>query len=97
MARSGWDPCPGYVMELFARRDATSDGVNSNALYRLNCRPLKEIPARGSAVFEMVADVPTSVRAGSEMWVTWKLLLPHLVEGGQQRGEFSVKVVTKPS
>ncbi|MEW2383971.1 hypothetical protein AB0873_18050 [Micromonospora sp. NPDC047707] len=86
------DPCPGYLMERFSLGDATNDAVNTSQLYRLNCRPLTQIPAAGTAVFEMVAEVPASIRAGRELTVTWKLYLPHHMQGGNQLGAFTVKV-----
>jgi hypothetical protein len=66
--------------------------VNTSQLYRLNCRPIKEIPASGAPMFEMVTTVPASMRAGRELTVTWKLYLPHYVQRGNQFGVFTVKV-----
>ncbi|MFE0531187.1 hypothetical protein ACFW0V_26660 [Micromonospora parva] len=85
------DPCPAYLMERFSLGDATNDAVNSAQLYRLNCRALTQIPAGGSAVFEMVAEVPASMRAGRELTVTWKFYLPHYV---QRSGQFGVLTLT---
>ena len=87
------DPCPGYLMERFSLGDATNEAVNRSQLYRLNCRPLEEIPAGGAAVFETVTDVPASMRAGRELTVTWKLCLPHYVQRSNQFGVFTLKVV----
>ncbi|WP_433318534.1 hypothetical protein ACQP0U_12460 [Micromonospora sp. CA-269861] len=87
------DPCPAYLMERFSLGDATNDAVNSAQLYRLNCRPLTQIPAGGSAVFEMVAEVPASMRAGRELTVTWKFYLPHFVQRGDQFGVLTLTVV----
>jgi hypothetical protein len=61
------DPCPGYMMERFSPGDATNEAVNTHQLYRLNCRPIARIPARGKAVFEMVTEVPAAMRVGRPM------------------------------
>ncbi|MFI6784934.1 hypothetical protein [Micromonospora sp. NPDC050276] len=87
------DPCPAYLLERFSLGDATNDAVNKSQLYRLNCRPLARIPAGGSAVFEMVTEVPDSMRAGRELTVTWKFYLPHYVQGPHQFGAFTLTVV----
>ncbi|MEV4121541.1 hypothetical protein [Micromonospora sp. NPDC049645] len=87
------DPCPGYLMERFSLGDATNDAVNTSQLYRLNCRPLPQIPAGGSAVFEMAAEVPASMRAGRTLTVTWKFYLPHYVQGADQFGVLTLTVV----
>ncbi|RAO34047.1 hypothetical protein PSN13_02914 [Micromonospora saelicesensis] len=87
------DPCPGYLMERYSLGDATNDAVNAAQLYRLNCRALPQIPAGGSAVFEMVAEVPASMRAGRELSVTWKLYLPHYVQRANQFGVLTLTVV----
>lgn len=86
------DPCPGYLMERFSLGDATNDAVNTSQLYRLNCRPLRQIPAGGTAGFEMVTEAPASMRAGRELTVTWKLYLPHYAQRGNQVGAFTLKV-----
>ncbi|MEV4658854.1 hypothetical protein [Micromonospora sp. NPDC049301] len=86
------DPCPGYLMERFSLGDATNEAVNTSQLYRLNCRPLTHIPAGDTAVFEMVAEVPASMRAGRELTVTWKLYLPHYVQRGNRVDTFPLKV-----
>ncbi|MET8260446.1 hypothetical protein ACFYPG_23125 [Micromonospora sp. NPDC005553] len=87
------DPCPAYLMERFSLGDATNDAVNSAQLYRLNCRALPQIPAGGTAVFEMVAEVPASMRAGRELTMTWKLYLPHYVQRSNQFGVVTLTVV----
>jgi hypothetical protein len=80
------EPCPGYVVELFSAGDATHQALNTNTLYRLNCRPVHEIPARGAVRFEMVAVVPASLTSGRAMSVTWRVVprqqLPHDVGAG---------------
>jgi hypothetical protein len=86
------DPCPGFLMERFSLGDATNEAVNTSQLYRLNCRPLPEIPGGGSAAFEMETEVPASMRAGRELSVTWKLVLPHYTQRGNQFGTFTVRV-----
>ncbi len=86
------DPCPGYMLERFSLGNATDDAVNTSQLYRLNCRPIGSIPAGGAAVYEMVTEVPASMRAGRELSVTWKLYLPHYVQRGNQFGVLTVKV-----
>jgi hypothetical protein len=58
----------------------------------LNCRPLTRLPAGGNAVFEMVAEVPASMRAGRELTVTWKFYLPHYVQRGGQFGAITLTV-----
>ncbi|WP_147434732.1 hypothetical protein [Micromonospora musae] len=86
------DPCPGYSMERFSLGDATNEPVNTLQLYRLNCRPLPQIPAGGTSVFEMTTEVPASMFPGRELTVTWKLYLPHNAQRGNQLGAFTVKV-----
>ncbi|WP_146605612.1 hypothetical protein [Micromonospora craterilacus] len=86
------DPCPGYSIERFSLGDATNEPVNTFQLYRLNCRPLTQIPAGGTAVYEMVTEVPASMRAGRELSITWKLYLPHYVQGRGQFGVFTAKI-----
>ncbi|MEH1164113.1 hypothetical protein V6V47_01855 [Micromonospora sp. CPCC 205539] len=86
------DPCPGYLMERFSLGDATNEAVNTAQLYRLNCRPLTVISAGGTAVFEMVAEVPAGMRAGRELTVTWKLYLPQYAQRGNQFGALVLKV-----
>ncbi|HEX5543267.1 MAG TPA: hypothetical protein VFX60_17200 [Micromonospora sp.] len=86
------NPCPGYLMERFSLGDATNEPVNTSQLYRLNCRPLTQIPAGGTTVFEMVTEVPASMRAGRELTLTWKLYLPHYGQRANQFGAFTLKV-----
>jgi haloalkane dehalogenase len=63
------DHCPRYAQERFSIGDATHQAVNEFKLYRLNCRPVRAIPAHGSVRFAMVAEMPSTDR-----------LLPHLAE-----------------
>ncbi|MGK5741273.1 hypothetical protein [Micromonospora sp. URMC 103] len=86
------DPCPGYLLERFSLGDTANEPVNTSALYRLNCRPLPQLSAGGTGVFEMVTEVPASMRAGRELTVTWKLYLPHYAQRGNQVGAFTVTV-----
>lgn len=86
------DPCPGYLMEVFSLGDAVNEPVNTSQLYRLNCRPLPEIPAGGAGAFEMIVPVPDSMRAGRELSVTWKLFLPQYAQGPNQYARYSVRV-----
>ncbi|MDG4809581.1 hypothetical protein O7634_22765 [Micromonospora sp. WMMD1120] len=86
------DPCPGYLVERFSLGDATNEAVNTAQLYRLNCHPLAQIPARGVAVFEMVVEVPAAMRSGRELTITWKLYLPHYGQRGNQFDVFSTTV-----
>jgi hypothetical protein len=86
------DPCPAYLLELFSLGDVTNAAVNSSQLYRMNCRPITGIPAGGSAVFEMRAVVPGSMRAGRQLTVTWKLYLPHYAQRGNQVGAFTLNI-----
>jgi hypothetical protein len=86
------DPCPGYLLERFSQGDAKNDAVNTSQLYRLNCRPLTSIPAVGSAVFEMVTDVPRAMASRRKLTITWKLVLPHFTQRGNQYGALTVTV-----
>ncbi|GAA3234241.1 hypothetical protein ACFO1B_23785 [Dactylosporangium siamense] len=86
------DPCPGYLLERFSQGDAKHDAVNTSQLYRLNCRPLTGIPAGGSAVFEMVTDVPAAMASGRKLSITWKLVLPHFTQRGDQHCVLTVTV-----
>jgi hypothetical protein len=65
-------PCPGYLQELFSQGDSTAPAVNEAILYRLNCRPVAQIPARGVLRFEMVVAVPAILTAGRELHVSWQ-------------------------
>ncbi|MFI7430058.1 hypothetical protein ACIBPB_23955 [Micromonospora sp. NPDC049836] len=86
------DPCPGYLMERFSLGNATDQAVNTAQLYRLNCRPLAAVPGGGAAVFEMVAEVPATMRAGRELTISWKLYLPHYAQRGNQVGALTLTV-----
>ena len=88
----GLDPCPGYLMEHFSLGDATDDAVNRSQLYRLNCGPIRQIPARSTAAFEMVADVPAGMRSGRTLTITWKLYLPHYGQRANQYGTVTLRI-----
>jgi len=66
-------PCPGYVLELFSMGDASHEAVNTNQLYRLNCRPTETVPATGTLTYEMQATVPSTMTPGRHLAVTWRL------------------------
>ena len=72
------DDCPAYAQERFSAADATHEGVNDFKLYRLNCRPVRAIPAHGSVCFAMVAEVPSTLEPGRRFGVTWRLRAPRL-------------------
>lgn len=71
------DPCPGYYQELFSMGDATTQAVNEGTVYRLNCRPVRSVPARGAVRFAMGVAVPAGM-AGRVLDVEWRLLAPRL-------------------
>ena len=71
-------------MELFSLGDATNDAVSTTRLYRLNCRPVSQIPAGKKVTFQMQAQVPATMRSGRRLTVTWKLYLPHFAQRGDQ-------------
>jgi hypothetical protein len=68
------NPCPGYLIELFSRGDATHQPVNTSQLYRLNCWATATIAAHGTLSFEMSATVPTAMTADRELSITWRLV-----------------------
>jgi Protein of unknown function (DUF4232) len=80
------EPCPGYTVELFSQGDATHQALNTNTLYRLNCRPVHEIPARGQLRFEMVVVVPSFLTAGRSMSVAWSVLTKQQLPRGLSAG-----------
>lgn len=67
------DPCPGYIEERFSTGDAQVQAVNESSMYRLNCRTVAAVPARGSVRFEVRSRVPR-VEAGRTLSITWRLL-----------------------
>ncbi|HEU5469179.1 MAG TPA: DUF4232 domain-containing protein [Actinophytocola sp.] len=86
------EPCPGYLLERLSMGSATTPAINDSATYRLNCRPLKEIPAQGEVRFEMVVLVPPELTAGRELTVTWRLIGPNLLGAPNARGQFNVTI-----
>lgn len=72
------DPGPGYYQEMFSQGDATTPAVNEGGAYRLNCRPVRTVPANGAVRFAMGVRVPAGMAAGRTLDVTWKLIAPAL-------------------
>lgn len=72
------DPCPGYYQERFSIGTATVQAVNDGGPYRLNCRPVRSIPAHGSVRFAMGVRVPSALSVGRKLTVSWRLLAPKL-------------------
>jgi hypothetical protein len=66
------NPCPGYSQERFSMGDADHQAVNDFTLYRLNCRPVHQVPAHGQIRFEMVTQIPSGI-TGRSFAVTWKM------------------------
>lgn len=85
-------PCPGYLLERFSTGSATARAVNDDAVYRLNCRPVKEIPANGEVRFEMSVEVAAELTAGRELTVSWKLIGPGVLGAPNAWGRFSLTV-----
>lgn len=83
------DPCPGYYQERFVQGTAELAAVNDGGPYRLNCRAVKEIPARGSVRFAMGVHVPDELTAGRQLVVTWWLIAPRLAGEERLRGAFT--------
>lgn len=77
------DPCPGYYQERFSQGTAEVPAVNDGGPYRLNCRPVKAVPADGSVRFAMGVHVPAELTAGRQLSVRWWLIAPRLA--GEQR------------
>lgn len=86
------DPCPGYLVELFSIGDATNEAVNNAQLYRLNCRPVTQLPPRGVIRFEMVAVVPERMSAGRDLTVTWRLVAPRFSQGPKHWGQITMRI-----
>ena len=86
------DPCPGYRVELYVQGSADRRGVNQGQLYRLNCRPVREIPAGGSVRFEMVVVVPRGLAVGQELSVGWRLLAAHFANGSNQWVQLQIRI-----
>ncbi|HEU4426391.1 MAG TPA: hypothetical protein VFR67_27950 [Pilimelia sp.] len=86
------DPCPGYLVELFSMGDASNNAVNDGQSYRLNCRPVHEVPAGGSIRFEMVAQVPANMTSGRKLTATWRLVAPRLAPGPKHWARLTVRI-----
>ena len=86
------DPCPGYLLERFSMGSATTQAVNDHAFYRLNCRPVKEVPAQGEVRFEMRALVPPELTTGREFTVSWRLIGPDLLGAPSAWGRFTLTI-----
>lgn len=86
------DPCPGYLVELFSIGDATNEAVNTAQLYRLNCRPVTQLPPRGVVRFEMIAVVPERMSAGRDLTVTWRLVAPRFSQGPKHWGQITMRI-----
>jgi hypothetical protein len=71
-----------YAQKRFSKGDAAGEAVNDFKLYRLNCRPVRAIPAHGSVRFAMVAEVPSPLEPGRRFSVTWRLLAPAWTRAG---------------
>lgn len=81
------DPCPGYLRQL------TAPGYADTALYRLNCRPVHEIPAGHTVRYEIVFTVPAKLPAGTRLAVSWSIRAPQrLGAGAHLYGEFDLTV-----
>lgn len=86
------DPCPGYGQEVFSTGDARYEAVNERAVYRLNCRTVAALPAKGTVRFEMRTKVPDRIEPGRRFTVTWALLAPALAPGPGHRAAFTVTI-----
>jgi hypothetical protein len=72
------DPGPGYYQEMFSQGDAGTPAVNQGGTYRLNCRPVRSVPAHGAVRFAMGVHVPAGMTPGRTLDVTWRLIAPNL-------------------
>ncbi|WP_216214030.1 hypothetical protein [Amycolatopsis aidingensis] len=86
------DPCPGYLQERFSLGNHQVAAVNESELYRLNCRPVTEIPANGSVRFAMGLRIPAELAPGRKLSVSWRLLAPGLAGEPGLRGGFELTV-----
>jgi hypothetical protein len=84
-------PCPGFLQERFIHGTQGRTGFNTSQLYRLNCRPVSSIAARGHVDFQMEARVPDDP-PGPTFDVTWRLVAPYLAGEPGLRCAFSVPV-----
>ncbi|KAA2266140.1 hypothetical protein F0L68_03210 [Solihabitans fulvus] len=86
------DPCPGYLQQLASEGGNGVRPVNDSGVFRMNCRPIKEIPAHGSVRFALGLRVPQGLAAGRPLLVNWRLLAPGLSLGSPLAGFFTVTV-----
>lgn len=86
------DPCPGYIEERFSTGDETFDALNEHSVYRLNCRTVAVLPARGTVRFEMQTRVPPQIEAGRQMRIAWRLLARALAPTDAHSDGFTVTV-----
>jgi hypothetical protein len=80
------DPCPGYIVELFSIGDATHRAINTNQVYRLNCRPMTGIRADTTVRYTMRHQVPDTLTTGRHLGVSWRLFGPALYSGRTSGG-----------
>lgn len=86
-------PCPGFYLERFVLGVGRA-GFNHGQVYRLNCRPVTDIPARSDVLFQMQAQVPEDPPGGPMFSVTWRLIAPYLAGEDALRVAFSVPIRT---
>ena len=64
------EPCPGYLQSRFSvATPGADDAVNDSQVYRLNCRPVRAVPANGQVRFEMAVTVPKALAGGRRLSV----------------------------
>ncbi len=83
------DPCPGQLLESLVQSTGDAAGVNTSTVYRLNCRPVREVPAGGSVAFQVRVPVPAAP-PGPVQSVAWRLLSPRLAGEDGLRVGFTV-------
>jgi hypothetical protein len=86
-------PCPDYLQERFSLATPQGDAaVNDGQLYRLNCAPVRSIPAGGRRRFEMRVRVPEQMRPGRRLSVTWGMRARGLAGSDRLAGGFRVTI-----
>lgn len=82
-------PCPGYLQEI---RSSTGGVVTSSShqLYRLNCRPVDEVPAAGELRFQMVAVVPAEATPGGQVQISWRLQTAQALPSAHLTGNLTI-------
>ena len=88
------EPCPAYLLELHASRDNLGEPVNVTALYLLNCRPTKEIPARAALAFQIATVVPGTMVSGRQLTISWTLMPRQQTTGEPVRAQLVLPVVS---